>query len=261
MSFFGSTEYYLEVQKGNIPGEKAGFVVGKNPYVGATNTETIWDQGGNYTYLTADTQLYISSTSASDTSVLVIITGLDEDYVEVTRTVTTNGQNQVAISGLMLRVHAILIGGSTSPVGDLYLAETDSLTAGAPNTVSKIKGNVPLARDTSGAIIDSGTDFASDNFSHLGIYTVPAGKTAYLIYGITQLGKNFDITIGGRVRSFGGVWFNRFPNELYQNTTAIEFRVPLAVPEKTDLEWRVIAGSAGSSISFQVQFILVDNPV
>ena len=61
-------DYYLEVSKGNIPGTVAGFISGNNPDVSTTVSETIWSQGGSYVYLTADTQLYISSSSASDTA-------------------------------------------------------------------------------------------------------------------------------------------------------------------------------------------------
>jgi hypothetical protein len=55
------------------------------------------------------------------------------------------------------------------------------------------------------------------------------------------------------------VWVNRSPTPLYQSPTVQEFQTRLSIPEKTDLEWRIIAGSAGSKIHFQAQFLLVDN--
>ena len=254
-------DYYLEVAKGNVAGTTGGFVVGRNNDVGATNSESVWDIGGNYTYLTADTQLYISSTDALDVDVDIIITGLDDNYLQVTRTVNTNGQSQVAISDLMFRVLTVFTAPTSAnhPVGDIYLAETDTLTAGVPNTATKIKALIPLARTSAGVTIDSGTDFASDNFSHLGLYTVPAGKTAYLIAGFTFVGKNSDVTFSGRVRLQGGHWFNRSPSELYQAPGPQGFEVRLPIGEKTDIEWRCIAGSVGTTVNFQVQFVLVDN--
>lgn len=262
MSYFGTTDFALEVSKGNVDGHSILTLFARNTNVGATNTETIWDYGGNYTYLTADTQLYASSTDAGDTDVDIWVQGLDENYNEVLRVVNLNGQSQVALSGLMFRVHNAFTAQTSNniPNGDVYIAESDTLTAGVPNTASKVKSMIRRARDTSENVIDVGTDFASDNFSHNGFYTVPAGKTAYAYYAVVYIGKNDDVTLSGRVRSEGGIWWNRSPSELYQNAPAQEFQTRLGIPEKTDLEWRCIAGSAGAAINFQLQFILVDNP-
>ena len=63
-------DYFVEAAEGNIAGTSMVQVTGRNFSVGNSAFETIWDQGGNYTYLTADTALFISSSSASDTAVL-----------------------------------------------------------------------------------------------------------------------------------------------------------------------------------------------
>ena len=44
MSFFGSTDFSLEVAKGNIPGHSFAFVVSNNP-ASCTSYEDIWDAG------------------------------------------------------------------------------------------------------------------------------------------------------------------------------------------------------------------------
>ena len=256
MTAIRTTDYYLEVAKGNVEGTTTGFIVGVNTDVGSVNTESIWDVGGDYVYLTANTQLYASSSSASDTSVSIVVTGLDEDFIEVTRTVTVTGQTQVALSGLMYRVYNAFVIGSSSPVGDIYIAESTTLSGGVPTTNAPIKSKIPLS-----TIVGEAAEFASDNFSHNGFYTVPAGKTLHLVYFTTSIRKNEDAIISGRVRLEGGVWFNRSPTPLYQSPTVQEFNTRLPIAEKTDLEWRVIAGSAGTQIQFQLQFVLVDNPV
>ncbi|WP_309498272.1 hypothetical protein, partial [Sulfurovum sp.] len=99
-------DYWVEAAAGNIPGSEVGSITGRNLKVGDSVFETLWDQGGNYTRLTADTQLYISSSSASDTAVEVTILGVTDDFQRVVRTVTTNGQNQVPISGLLFAINA-----------------------------------------------------------------------------------------------------------------------------------------------------------
>ena len=254
MTAIRTTDYYLEAAKGNVAGITPGFLVGINRDVGNTVTETIWDVGGSYVYLTADTQLYASSSSASDVAVSVIVTGLDDNFIEVTRTVTLNGQTQVALSGLMYRVFNAFVTGSTSPVGDVYISESTALTAGVPTDETKNKAKIPLSN-----IVGDAAEFASDNFSHNGIYTVPADKTLHLIYFTGSIGKNQDATISGRVRTNGGVWFNRSPTPLYQTATVQEFKTRLSIVEKSDLEFRVIAGNINTNIQFQVQFVLVDN--
>ena len=145
MSFFGNNDYYLEVSRGNVPGVTAGFIVGVIPSLGELNTETVWDVGGTYDYLTTDTQLYISSSSASDTSVSVLVTGLDDTFTEITRTVTVGGQSQVALSGLMFRVHSAFVTGPASPGGDLYISESTTLSGGVPTTNAPIQAKIPLS--------------------------------------------------------------------------------------------------------------------
>ena len=255
MSYFGTTDPYLEIARGNIDGITNGFIVGANNNIGTANTETVWDVGGNYVYLTADTQLYISSSDALDVAVTVIVTGLDDTYTEVTRSVTVGGQSQVALSGLMFRVFNAVVISSTSPVGDLYVAETDTLTGGVPDVITKVKAKIALSG------VDVGTGFASDNISHNGIYTVPAGKTFHGLEVRGFAGKNQDLTFSGRVRPFGGSWLNRSPSPLYQSVAVQEFNNRLPIFEKTDLEFRAIATNPATIFQFQFQFVLVDNPI
>ena len=260
MSYFASTDYYLEVARGNVPGTTAGFVVGRNPDVGNLATETVWDYGGQYTYLTANTQLYASSSSASDTAVTLLLSGLDDSYNPVTTTVTLNGQTQVAFSlATVFRIYTVSVIGATSPIGEVFIAETDTLTAGAPNTASKVKAKISLSTDENNAAVDTGTRFASSNITHLGLYTVPAGKTMRVLKIIANAGKNDNIKLGGKIRPFGGVWLDRNPNAIYQTDSIIDFVPPLVLPEKADIEFTAIAGSVNSLSQAQAMFILDDN--
>ena len=253
MSYFGSTDFLFEVSKGNVTGHAIGFIVGSSQHIQPAKTQTIWDVDEDYAYLSADTQLYISSSDALDTAVTVIVTGLDDTYAEVTRSVTVNGQTQVALSGLMFRVHAALVTSSVTPVGDLYVSESTALTAGVPNDLTKVKAKIPLSG------IDIGTDFASDNFSHLGIYTVPANKTLHILQIQINVEKNQDVRFSGRLRSENGAWFNRNPVPLYQGQATQNFLNFLPAGEKTDFEFRALSSNANTTVQFQMQFILVDN--
>ena len=259
MSYFGSTDYLYETSAGNTDAA-SGFIIARNPTIGTTATETLWDYGGNYTYLTANTQLYISSSSASDTSVSLVLTGVDDDYAPIVLTATCTGQTQVAFSAATaFRVFTCAVIGSTGAVGNLYIAESDTLTAGVPDTASKVKALIPLGTATDDTtIIDTGTDYASDNITHLGLYTVPAGKKMIVPRIIVGTNKNDDVKISGRVRPFGGSWLNRNPIPIYQSNAVISFAPPLLIPEKADIEFRAVASAIDSLAQAQLFFTLED---
>lgn len=254
MSFIQNIDYALRVARGDISGHAIVNVFGQNTNITTTTDSwTLWDQGGSYTHLTADTTLYVSSTSASDTAVTIAVTGLDDTYTEVTRTATCNGQNQVALSGAMFRVYSVVVTGTTAPIGDLYIAETDTLTAGVPDTASKIKAKAPLTG------IDTGTAYASYGSSHNCMYTVPAGKKFYGLTGIGNVSKNFDVCLYPFIRPQGGVWISRQPIPLYQSVAEFPVLTRTPLPEKYDIEYRVVAGSSGAFCQVQLQGILVDD--
>lgn len=246
-------DFLLEVSKGNVPGTTIGVNFAVNRDIGTTASETLWDYGNSYNYLSANTTIYISSSSALDTGVEFTVAALDDNYEPITVTVTTNGQNQVAFSAPIFRIVSGVVSNGTSPVGNLYLAESDTLTAGVPDTATKVQGLVPLSG------FDTGTDFASDNVIHNGVITVPAGKTLHLINIQTNTGKNQDVEFSGRVRVENGIWTNRNPIPLYQRTVDLIFNIPIPFPERTDIEFRGIAGSPNSFGSLQTHYLLVDN--
>jgi len=251
------SNFLLDVSKGNVPGHSMITVIGSTPNLGEVDTQTVWDMANSYTYLTEDTQLYISSSSTSDTAVTVVVTGKNDLHEPVTAVVVTNGQAQVALNTLMFRVEVATVVGPNSPLGDLYIAEADTLTGGVPVDSTKIKTKIPLSG------IDVGTPFASDHISHNGFATIPAGHTWYALSVQAYVEKNIDVTFSGRFRPIGGQWINRSPSPLYQNNAYQPFNQYLALPEKADFEARAIAGvgSGGSNFQFQFQFLQVENDI
>mgnify|MGYP003384832863 CR=1 FL=1 len=241
--------YDMEVASGNIPGDEVGSITGKNLGINNTSFETLWDQGGNYVRLTSDTQLYVSSTSAADVAVDLVVQGLDEDYVEVVRTVTVGGQAQVPLSGLITSINRAVVISSTSAVGEIYIAEADTLTGGVPDTASKIKSKICLAPSDSG-------EFASDGTTHNGFFTVPAGKRFHSIIYHGTTPKNDDVRVQLWIRPQGGSWLNVFSNWAYQSVVTIELTIREFQEEKLDMELRVLAGSVDSEFEANFQYIL-----
>lgn len=249
------TDFALEVAKNNIEGVEPAIILGLSKSLGPDKTRTVWDLATDVTYLPADTQLFLSSTDAADTAVLVLVLGLDDTYTPVMRVVTANGLTQVALSGLMFRVNTAIVIGGTTPLGDLYIAETDTLTGGVPDTPSKIQSAILLTG------LDGSTEFASYNSTHNGFFTVPAGKTFFGVAGAGAIAKDESSDdFGGRIKLFGSnVWLNRNPLPFYQGVAQFPFDTRTPAPEKAELQFRASALNPNTLLQFQIQGWLVDN--
>lgn len=162
--------------------------IGHNPDVGAT-AEWLWHLGGTETLLTAGATMYASSTNAADTGMVLYITGLDENWDRQYGLVTLNGQSQVEITKVngsaaqwtrICNTHQV----SALPgfVGDVYIAESDTLTLGVPNTATKIHDLV------------EGTD--GENNSEKAICTIPRNHTGFILGGRASL-----LTASGTTRA------------------------------------------------------------
>ena len=242
----------LEVSKGNIPGATAIFKFGYNPDVNGTE-ETVWNNGGDYNWsaLTTEAIIYFSSTSVNDSIAAagarqVVVQGLDANYVEITDTVDLNGQTQVGTSQRFLRVnraYVLTAGSAGTSLGTIYGSnEVGATGAGVPT------GNI---------VVNMGLL----NQSQLGIYTVPAGKTFYLddlnfTAGISQASKT--ATVRAVVSEFGGVFRTRYINVVQSNQLIAKFEYPLAIPEKSDIELRVVTNSSNNQIGGSFQGVLIE---
>lgn len=149
------------------------FVVdkfGANPDIDTAAAEYIWQQGGTETFMSTAQTLYVSSTNGADDQD-IYISGLDGNFDVQNATVTLNGTAQTAVSGTWLRVHRAYNNEATNDpfAGSVYIAESDTTTAGVPDTASKIHAKLlPTAQQTQKAI-----------------YTIPNGYTGYVlgVYG------------------------------------------------------------------------------
>ena len=97
----------------------------------------------------------------------------------------------------------------------------------------------------------------------MAVYTVPAGKTAYLIKGTTSIGNSGDATVDLFAR-FGGTGAFRIGHTLECSMTGgqytYEFAVPIPLPEKTDIDVRATVRSNNCRVTAAFDMVLVDNP-
>ena len=92
------------------------------------------------------------------------------------------------------------------------------------------------------------------------VYTVPAGKKAY-VTGLTfGVGQGKECTFKGKFRNgLGGAFSVKFALTLYENTYFGELATPMEIPEKIDMVITgiTVSGTVKANASFGI--ILKDN--
>lgn len=151
MSYFGSTEYYLQVARGLVSGASALSKFGRNPDID-TGTEDVWGVGGTWVPPTTARLHNIKSSNVNDTSAgtgarTISITGLNGSYAETTETVTLNGTSDVATANsyvIIYRMRVTTAGSGGTNAGNITAtAQTDAtvtaqITTGYAQTLMAI---------------------------------------------------------------------------------------------------------------------------
>ena len=197
---------------------------GYNTAVG-TSYEPITDLGTNVLPSAAGVVSIVSS-SANDASAgtgarTIEVQGLDTNYEEITEVVTLTGVSTVTTSASFLRIFRM-----------------KTLTAGsglvnAGNITASIGGS-DIARITAG-----------EGQTLMGVYTVPANKTAYLLKFQASLSKNQEAQIELRTKSgsSGAAWQVKGKFGTFANTVEYSYPIPLQITQKTDIQFRAKAGA------------------
>jgi len=241
----GKTEpFELQVARGQISWHYPLFKFGNNTTVG-DSLETIWAEGGLYSYLTAATVLKVSSSSTDDTSAgtgarTVQLYGLDADYNEINELVTLNGQTAVNTTQSFLRIYRMVVrsaGSGGANAGVIY-AGTGTVTTGVPaNVYASVNG------------------ITGANQSLMALWTVPAGYTAYLLQYDVSNGTSSQTPAVCKlilaVRPYGEVFQSKDVKSLTTGMHVEEiFALPVKIEEKSDIEVRAISSS--NSVSFDI---------
>lgn len=221
-------------------GDLAGYAgVHKYGAVFGTSTpgwSTVWTAADTsasalYPWDTAANTITAVSSSGSDTGDITI-QGLDTDYNFVEETLTLTGTSPVAGSVTYLRVNRAFMNDATN--------------------IGKIQ-------------VKNGTTVVTEIAAGYGqtlqcFYTIPAGKTGYMLNIQSSASKNQETTLALFVRPFGGAFRAQLTQALYQNNQQLDFPVPLRFTEKSDIDLRT-TGSANATVSSDFSIILVDNEV
>jgi len=243
ISKLGSSEpFELQVAQGQIAYHEHIYKFGQNSVVG-DSVETIWQQGGLYSYPPSATTMTVSSSNTNDTSAgtgarTVQILGLDGDYNEISETITLNGQTAVTTTNSFLRVNRAIVltaGSGEANAGIIYVG-TGTVTTGVPaNVYTTINGD--------------GTNQSLQAF-----WTVPANYNAYIYQTNVSTGNSSNTPAVLKTllvaRPHGGVFNTKEVIVLTDGNHLQNYSFPITLTEKTDIEFR--AESSSSSVNFDV---------
>jgi hypothetical protein len=219
-----------------------------------TTPEDVWSHGGVYTF-TADggAPYFISSSNALDTQVIALQC-LTEDasgnWNVENVTVTLQGLTKVPIAFPSgddpVRFYRGFNVNGTDLVGDVHIYEDDTLTAGVPDTDSKVRGGIR----------------AGDNQTEMCIYTVPSGFIGYFMQGYVSLSsgvRSASMEFTYSIRVHGGVFRVTGRTSLDSagsGSWQYEYAVPPPLPAKTDVKITVVnvtANDMGAVGGFDIE--------
>lgn len=241
--------FELQVSRGQIAWHRAVVVFGYNPDVDTT-PETIWPGDGLLPYISAASQLKVSSANANDTANgtgarTVYIGGLDASHNEISEVVTMDGQTAVTTTKSYLHINSAYVltaGSGNGAAGNIYIG-TGTVTAGVPATIYDI-----IAYDYNNRITGS--------------YTIPAGYTGYIVQGLFSSGQaGGSNAVTGRLMTRGT---NNIPltsavTTLNNGAANYVFEYPVVIPEKTTVEAQAFGSSTNNACSSMFILNLIKN--
>ena len=228
--------YGLGIAKGQFDDITHIHKFGAVPAMSQNQTGTIWDVNDTtYPWSTFDTAgtLSIPAVNASDNGKSIVLVGLDNDYLEPTETVTVSSSGATTTTQSFKRIfRAYVTNGSITNVGDIVVQKGGTTVA----TIKAGKAQTLMA-----------------------VYTVPAGKTGYILKGVATCQAGADATGDMFVRYFGQDSFrvgHTFEVSGTGGEYLYDFGVPVKIPAKSDFDVRCSVRSNNARVTAAFDIIL-----
>ncbi len=158
---------FLAITKGDVYGHSVVNNIGRNPLIASGTTAEIWD--GLIAYVFPDTALITSISQTADQVAMrgatIEVQGLDTSWNATTQNVTLDAANTTTVVTL------------TTPLLRVFMAKVQA------NVVS----DSPIRIHNAGETVDYAIIDIGNNQTLMAIYTVPAGKTAYMTTLFTSI--------------------------------------------------------------------------
>lgn len=232
----------INIASGNVEGISSIHKFGAVPEMSQNETGTIWDKNdtlypwaafGSGTVLTIQTTKLNGTPASDDDGSQLTIIGLDPDWNEIQETVTIQGGIATTNQQFIRCYRAFASNG-----GNINIINVNA------NGETVLRINIGKSQTL------------------MSIFSVPAGKTAYLLKGVATCAYNADATIDMFVRYDGQQNFRightaevSGPGGQYE----YNFSVPIKIPAQSDIDIRAHVRSNNARVSAAFDIILVDD--
>jgi hypothetical protein len=224
------TPYLIGIAQGLVSGTSSINKFGYRESI-PSSYQTIWDGTVDYAYAAAGTVLAVADNTGSDNNGTVEVQGLDQNYAPITETLTIGG---AASSNQFLRV---------------FRARMITSNTGSTN-VDEIR----IKRATT----DLAIILAGAGQTLMSLYTIPAGKTGYLIRLQGNVDANNDALFRLVSRPLNGSFNVKGQFGVFASGYTADYPIPLVFTEKTDLQITAKSqNNVGGGATFDL--ILKDN--
>jgi hypothetical protein len=216
---------------GRIPKARSIHKFGARTGVRNDRESTVWDGDELYPWDAFDTAGVATVAGGSDAGKSVYVVGLDNNYDEVSEEIAVGSTGTVEFK----RIFRGYMAGTEANDGDI------SVTVNTQEVMKIAEGNSQTL---------------------MSIYTVPRNHTALLLKGVATSAKDKDMQVKfyGRFIDGNGLYtpfrIQHIAN-IYQNQYIYEFVTPLAMPEKTDLDVRVLGYGSDTGAHVTAAFDLI----
>jgi hypothetical protein len=225
--------FLFDVARGNLEGASAVNLFGFNRTVG-TDYETIWNDGGNYTFPSTAIALTVATSSALDYGKTLLIEGLDSDYNIISEVVTLADGGTVT-TALFLRINLMI------------MLDGENV------------GNI----DAINTAVEYGYIEAATGVMQACIYTVPRNHSLYLfridVNSATTTGNKY-LTIRNVTNTSAGRKLRVAEATFSTSQVSYDRQVPFKLAEKTDFSFEAKSSSSTNEVAIFVEAVLVKTP-
>ena len=242
----------INISMGLVEGWGNIHKFGAVPSMSQNTSGTIWDKNDTvypWSAFEIAGPLAISTTTSNgtlsslDDGLDVVIIGLDENYEDVSETITISGNSGTGTTTFKRVYRAYVTDGAETNQTQIRVSTT--VTSPITGTTSEVlRINIGKAQTL------------------MAIYTVPAGKTAYLLKGTATCAAAADATIDMFIRYFGQTTFRIGHTAEVSGAGGqyeYQFPIPTEIPEKSDIDVRALVRSNNARVTAAFDIILVDN--
>lgn len=233
--------FYLDVVQGNVTGYSFNHKFGAVPSMSQNTLGSVWDVNDTlYPWTALDTPAIVNveRNNVADEGKTITVQGLDSNYDFVEEDITISGADTTG-STLFKRVNRCFVASdSGANTGDI------DIEAGAA-------GGTTVARIQAG-----------NGQTLMAVYTVPAGKTAYMLQLNSSAADDTDCTLSLFEQLVDtGIFRIQDTFEMQRGGGAVNqaFQAPITFVEKTDIDVRVQTRANNKRITTSFDLLLVDN--